>query len=95
MATIGNADDEHNFVKEWSKWAENNTKKGRVSSLSSDGQHSGGGVEEQSLCPICIDEMQKEEEILRYQPHSINRMSKGKIEVTAARNHPEATVTYA
>lgn len=63
MATIGNADDEHNFVKEWSKWAENNTKKGRVSSLSSDGQHSGGGVEEQSLCPICIDEMQKEEEV--------------------------------
>lgn len=48
------------FVEKWSQWVEANTKKGKVSSLvrSSDELPD----TEQSVCPICIDEMQQDED---------------------------------
>ncbi|KAF4754923.1 hypothetical protein FOZ62_013056 [Perkinsus olseni] len=56
------AADKHAFAREWSEWAEANTKKGKVSELSSSSSREESSSE-QSLCPICLDEMAMDDDV--------------------------------
>ncbi|KAF4669579.1 hypothetical protein FOL46_001315 [Perkinsus olseni] len=60
---LATAADKHAFAKAWSEWAEANVKKGKVSDLSSSSSSREESSSEQSLCPICLDEMAMDDDV--------------------------------